>query len=147
MVKRVRHRRRGVILIDAIIGTILLGISLAAIIGLAGRALSSQMTGEELQTAAMLLNEQLNLVIARGPDNYASRFDAEGACDEPYQRFRYKLEFSGGGGGQAYSVKATVFWTTAGRERSESIQTLVAPRLGDEPDPDRRPPETVEREY
>ncbi len=140
-------RRRGVILIDAIIGTILLGISLAAIIGLAGRAISSQITGEQLQTAAMLLDEQLNLVLARGPDDYASRYEAEGVCEEPFQNFRYRLEFAGGSGGSPYTVTATVSWTTAGRERSESVQTLMAPRLGDEPDPDRRPAETVQREY
>jgi hypothetical protein len=147
MVNRARPGRRGVILIDAIIGTILLGISLAAIIGLAGRALSSQMTGEELQTAAMLLDEQLNLVLARGPDNYGSRFGEEGLCDEPFQNYRYKLEFAGGSGGSPFTVTATIYWTSAGRDRSESIQTMIAPRLGDEPDPDRRPPETVEREY
>lgn len=147
MVRRYAIARRGVILIDAIIGTILLGISLAAIIGLAGRAISSQITGEQLQTAAMLLDEQLNLVLARGPDDYASRYEAEGVCEEPFQNFRYRLEFAGGAGGTPYTVTASVFWIAAGRERSESVQTLMAPRLGDEPDPDRRPAETVQREY
>lgn len=147
MVTLRRKPARGVILIDAIIGTILLGIALTAILGLAGRALSSQLTGESLQTAAMLLDEQLNLVLARGPDNYASRFQAEGFCDEPFQHYRYKLEFSGGSGGTAYTVTASVYWMAAGRERSESVQTMIAPRLGEEPDPDRRPAESVQREF
>ena len=140
-------RRRGVVLVDAIIGAILLGVSLVAIIGLAGRALTAQATGEQLQAAAMLLDEQLNLVLARGPDNYASRFDAEGICDEPFQAFRYKLDFSGGEGGEPYLVTATIFWTAGGREQSESVQTLVAPRLGEDIDLDRRPGEVVDREY
>jgi Tfp pilus assembly protein PilV len=134
-------------LIDAIIGSILLGIALAAIISLSGRALASQATGEQLQIAAMLLDEQLNLVLARGADDYAARFAAEGACEAPFERFRYKLEFSGGSGGAAYTVTATVFWVQGGRERSESVRTMIAPRLGDEPDPDRRPGRTVERQY
>jgi Tfp pilus assembly protein PilV len=140
-------RRRGVVLVDAIIGAILLGIALVAIIGLAGRALTAQATGEQLQAAAMLLDEQLNLVLARGPDNYTSRYGSEGMCEEPFQAFRYRLDFAGGSGGEPYTVTATVFWTAGGREQSESVQTLIARRLGDEPDPERRPGETVEREY
>jgi hypothetical protein len=95
----------------------------------------------------MLLDEQLNLVMARGPDDYAGRFDAEGVCDEPFQAYRYRLELRGGGGGEPYTVTATISWQAGGRERSESAQTLIAPRLGEEPDPDRRPGQTVEREF
>ena len=36
-----------------------------------GRALSSQAVGERLSTAATLADEQLHLVLARGPDDYA----------------------------------------------------------------------------
>ncbi len=137
--------RRGFILVDAIVGSILLGVALAVIIGIASRSLSAQSEGEELQTAAMLIDEQLNLVLARGPDNYGSRFSTEGECDPPFERFRYQLNISGGQGGDAYSVSATVSWTSAGRERSETVETMIAPRLGDDPDPDRRPTQPVER--
>jgi hypothetical protein len=137
--------RRSFMLVDAIIGSILLGVALTSIVGLASRALSAQTEGEELQTAAMLLDEQLALVLARGPDSYASRFDTEGECDPPFQRYHFALAIGGGQGGDAYKVTATVTWTSGGRQRSESVETLIAPRLGEDPDPDRRPPVSVDR--
>jgi Tfp pilus assembly protein PilV len=137
------HPRRGVVLVDAIIGAVLLGLALVAIIGLGGRALSLQARGQDLQIAAMLLDEQLNMVLMRGADNYTSRFSARGPCDAPYQDFSYELTFSGGSGGQPYLVRATVSWNRAGRTLSESIETCVAPRSDEEPD--RRPGQTVNR--
>jgi hypothetical protein len=42
-------------------------------------------------------------------------------------------------------VTATVTWRDSGRVRSESVQTRIAARRGDEADPDRKPAEVVER--
>jgi hypothetical protein len=137
--------RRGIILVDAIVGSILLGVALAVIIGIASRAISAQSDGEDLQTAAMLIDEQLNLVLARGPDNYGSQYSTEGDCDAPFERYRYQLSISGGVGGDPYEVKATVSWDRGGRAKSETVETMIAPRLGDDPDPDRRPTTPVER--
>lgn len=140
-----RNGTRGVVLVDAIVASVLLGVALAVMIGLGGRALTAQGTGEKLQTAAMLIDEQLNLVLANGPDEYASRFPTQGFCDPPFQNFEFKLEFSGGQAGDAFRVVATVSWRQGGRVWSESVETLIAPRLGEEPDPERRPDEAVNR--
>jgi len=150
MVRRVFSQRgfrarRGVALVEVIVATIILGVALSVLIGLTGRAISSQQAGERLSTVAMLLDEQLNLVLARGPDNYAARFDSVGTCDAPFEAYRYELSLSGGQAGEAYVVVATITWSEGGRLRSESLQTMIAPRLGDEPDPDRRPDEPVLR--
>jgi hypothetical protein len=134
-----------VVLVDAIIGSVLLGVALASIIGLAGRSLAAQKRGEEIRVAAMLLDEQLNLVLMRGPDEYASRFDTEGACDPPFASYSYRIDIQGGQSGNPYVVRATVSWTSGGRVRSESIETYMSPRLGDDPDPERRPQEAVDR--
>jgi Tfp pilus assembly protein PilV len=136
-----------VVLIDSIVAAVLLGVALAVMIGLGSRALTSQKSGEELQTAAMLLDEQLNLVLARGADDYASRFPVRGQCDKPFEKFEYSLEFSEGQSGEAFRVVATISWGVGGKQRSESIETLIAPRLGDDPDPIRRPDEAVNRWY
>lgn len=140
-----RNGTRGVVLVDAIVASVLLGVALAVMIGLGGRALTAQGTGEKLQTAAMLIDEQLNLVLANGPDEYASRFPTQGFCDPPFQNFEFKLDFSGGQAGDAFRVVATVSWRQGGRVWSESVETLIAPRLGEEPDPERRPDEAVNR--
>ncbi len=145
MVSRVIRDRAGVVLVDVLVATVLLGVALTALISMTGRALASQRQGEQMQAAAMLIEEQLNLVLARGPDSYASRFPVEGSCDAPFGEYRYKLEFTEGQGGDAYRVVATVSWGTGARARSESVETMVAPRLGDEPDPDRRPGQAAVR--
>lgn len=141
-------RRRGVMLVDAIVGTVLLGVALAVLIGLAGRAMSAQSQGEQLQTGAMLLDERLNLVLLHGPDEYGKRFELTGACEPPFEAYRYEVEIAGGQSGDPYVVTATIFWRAGGggRERSATIQTLIAPRLGDEPDPIRKPEESVRRD-
>ena len=147
MTHRARNSCHAVVLVDAIVGSILLGVSLVALLGLAARAMTAQATGEQLQTAAMLADEQLSLVLARGADNYSSSFDVEGPCDEPFQAYSYRLEFTGGAGGDPYTVTVTISWSAGGRDYSESVQTLISPRLGDEPDPERRPDQPVSRYY
>lgn len=137
--------RPGVVLVDVIVGTIILSIALSVILSLASNALTSQRDGRRLTVAAMLLDEQLALVLARGPDDYAKQFDVKGVCDAPFQEYSYELELDGGSGGDPYLVSATVRWREGSRPRAISCQTMIAPRLGDDPDPDRRPPENENR--
>jgi Tfp pilus assembly protein PilV len=141
------RQRRAIVMVDIIIATVLLGVALTALVSMTGRALASQRAGEQFQTAAMLLDEQLNLVLARGADNYGSRFETEGVCEDPFEAYRYKLEFSGGEGGDPYRVTATVTWTNSGVPQSATVETMIAPRLGDDPDPDRRPDQPAVRGY
>lgn len=138
-------RRRGLALVDIVVAVVLLGIIVVTLLNLLSRAVTAQTMGEQMQTAAMLLDEQLNLVLARGPDNYAARFAAEGVCEAPFEDYRYRLTFEGGSGGECYTVRASVFWISRGVERTETIETLIAPRLGEDPDPIRQPDQQVER--
>lgn len=133
-------------LVDILVAAVIMGVALAVLVGMAGRAMSSQLQGEKLEIAAMLADEQLNLVLMRGPDNYGSRFPLEGACDEPFKEFRYRLEFTGqAAGGDPYDVSATILWNESGREKSVVVDTSISPRIAAEPDPDRKPPQKVER--
>lgn len=151
MIRRARSQSRqhgpgarGAMLADILVAVVLLGSALAMMVGMTGRAMRAQRAGEELQVAAMLLDEQLQLVLARGPDNYGARFPLEGACEAPYESFRYRLDITAASG-SAYVVVATVSWASGGRIRTESVETRIAPRRGDDPDPDRKPQETVDR--
>jgi type II secretory pathway pseudopilin PulG len=138
--------RRGVLLVDVLVGVVLLGVALAVMLGLSARAVSAQRAGENLQIAAMLIDEQLNLVLARGADDYASRYgEMEGPCADPYGQFRYVLRIQGGEGGGAYVVVCSVSWREGAYEKSASVETRIAPRLGEEPDPSRRPAESTQR--
>ena len=136
---RPSRRRPAFALVDAITASVLLGVSLAAIISLSGQSITAQARGRDLRLAAMLADEQLALVLARGPDNYERRFPTSGECDPPLSRFRYALDFTSGSAADPYRVRATITWSSGSRPESLSIETLIAPRTGDDPDPIRTP--------
>ena len=158
-----RSSRGAFALIDVIIAGVILAVGLGAVITLSGRSIAAAQLGEQLSTAAMLADEQLNLVLARGPDDYAKAFPVEAVCDEPFSQYRYRLEFGGGRSvGEPYEVSVTITWgepsggqvtaNTPGAPavsgRSVKVSTLMAPRqIGAdvELDPDRQPTETILR--
>lgn len=141
-----RIMRPSFVLADAIVATVMLGAALSVIVSLVGRALTAQRVGERLEVVAMLLDEQLQMVLARGPDDYLQRFPASGKCDAPFGEYEYQLAITSNGSADAYSVKATISWREGARQLSESVETRIAPRRGDEPDPDRKPAESVVRQ-
>lgn len=132
---------------DVLVGAMLIGVALAVIVGLTGRCLSAQKRGDELATAAALADEQLQLVLARGPDEYAKRFALEGACEPPFNDYRFKLEFAGGSASKPYEVSCTISWSLGLAPQSIVIQTLMATRDGGEgePDPIRAPDTSIIR--
>lgn len=147
MVNRRRTPARSFALVDVIVATILLGVALAVIIGLSGQSVSAQARGHDLQVAAMLADEQLNLVLARGPDNYSRQFSTSGPCDEPFQAYAFALEFTGGSATDPYKVAATISWSSGLVHQSLTIETLIASRIGDDPDPSRTPQTPVDRQH
>lgn len=136
--------RRGVALVDAIVAVIILGVSLSVILSLTGQAIASQRLGEELQNAAMLADEQLNLVLTHGPDDYAKAFPMEGACDAPFEDYRFKLTIDGQGDAAPYKVSCTITWGAGGARQTQRVDTLIAPRALTN-QLDRQPVEPVER--
>jgi len=149
MVKR--RNARAFAIVDAVVGAVLLGVGLVAVIGLTGQAISSQSHGEQLQVAAMIADERLNEVLAVGPEAYPSVFKLKGTCEAPYEDFRYEVTLEPQGESDPYLVRAEVFWRAGAGggggtgERSIIVETLIAPRLGDDPDPDRKPEQTTSR--
>lgn len=138
-------RRRGFALVDAIVGGILLGMALTAVIGLTGSAISAQVRGEQLQTAAALADERLNLILATGPESYPGVFPIKGQCDPPFEEFSFEVTLSPQGEGNAYLARADIRWSAGGKPQSLGVETMIAPRVGDDPDPDRKPAETQDR--
>ena len=137
------RRRRGFALMDVMVGGVLMGIGLVAIVGLGERALRGQIRGEDMSRAALLLDELLAEVLMNGPDSYESRFPTSGTCESPYDGFDYELTIEDQGVGMPYVVNATVWWNDG--LQTESVVTWMAARLGEEPDPERAPEERVER--
>lgn len=136
---------RGFVLLDAIVATLILAIALVTIVGLNSTALSAQRDGERLQDAAMLADELLEQVVAVGPERFRRVFGLRGACEPPFESYSYEMELRSVGSGDPYSVALTLLWDDQGQTRSLRFETLVAPRLGDDPDPERAPETSMER--
>lgn len=137
--------KRAFTLVEAVVATVILGVALTVLLGLTSRAVGSQTRGEHLATAAMLADNRLNLVLALGPEEYPSEFDMRGNCESPFEDYAFEMDISPRGQTDPYDVAVTVSWKSAGRTQSITIETRVAPRRGDEPDPERAPIQVIGR--
>lgn len=141
--------RPAFMLVDVIVATIILGVCLSVMISLSARAIASQSHGEHLVQAAALADEQLQLLLARGPDDYQHRFPLQGSCDKPFDNYKYTLALSGGGSaGEPFEVVCTISWQESGKERAVDVHTRMASRAGapdGKAEPDRKPTTTVDR--
>ncbi|MHC5113450.1 MAG: hypothetical protein ACYTGP_03360 [Planctomycetota bacterium] len=139
-----RRRRRGIALIDVMIGGILLGIGLSVILSLTGRSLSLQASGEKRLVATWLADELLTMVLVDGPDRFPRQNDSSGRFAEPFQAYTYEVDIEFTGRGAPYRVNAWVRWSDRDQDVVR-VETLIALRLGDEEQP-REPYERVNRE-
>ncbi|MCW5756137.1 MAG: hypothetical protein KIT54_02770 [Phycisphaeraceae bacterium] len=145
MVRPARHRG-GFLLVDVLVGTVLIGIALGGILAVSTRALSMQREAGELRQAGMVADEIMSTIHAYGLESYTKVIRPSGSGSEPFERFSYEVSTRTRGAGEADEVRVVVSWQSAtGQPRSFVLDALIAPRLGDEPDPNRRPPETIER--
>ena len=132
-------------LVEAVVATIILGAALATLLGLTARAVGSQSRGEHLATASMLADNRLSLVLAVGPEGYPAAFDMEGPCEMPFESYAYEMTIEPNGSTDPFDVAATIMWMQGGRERTLTVETKIAPRRGDDPDPERKPDELLTR--
>ncbi len=137
--------RRGFALMDAIIGGVLLSIGMVAILSVGGQALMLQRRGELDVRAASAMDELLAMVLTEGPVDFEDLHPSSGRFeyDSPYDGFEFSIVISQGGAGIPAHVKLTLKHDTG---RSYSIETRIAEKRGEEPDPVREPPEPIDRE-
>lgn len=143
---RCDSRNRGFLLVDVIVGTVLLGIALGGILAVSTRALSMQRDAADLRQAGMVADEVMSTIHAYGTDEYTQVMRSRGRASEPFERFEYEVDIDAGRSGEADEVNIRVWWQSAtGQQRSLNLDALIAPRLGDEPDPNRQLPEPIDR--
>ena len=142
--RRNRVRRRGVALFDAIIGGLILGISLSVVLTIAGRSLTVQTTGEKRITASWLADELLTMVLVEGPDRYPRVYDTSATFGEPFEEFAYDVSIEDLGRDAPYRVNAVVRWGHRPQD-SVRVETLIALRAGD-PEQLREPYEPLDRD-
>ena len=144
MVSR-RPNRRAFALIDAVIAGVILAIGLSAILSISGRALLMEQKGEIEIRAASALDELLSSVVTEGPETFAEiqptagRFEA----DSPYGDFEFDILIEAGDAGIPARVVVTVLHDSG---KKYTIETHVALKRGEEPDPVRFPTTPIDRE-
>lgn len=132
-------------LMDVLVAGMVLSGALVAVLGIASRSLNAQLRGEQIQEAAMVLDSLLNDVLAVGPAEYLKVGELSGVVEPPFDRFTYRITIDDVSPSQPFRVTARVWWNAGGGEQTAEAQTLMARRLGDEPDPDRTPTQPAER--
>lgn len=135
--------RRGWALVDVIIGGVILAIGLAAVIGLSQRSLAMQQRAEREIVAAQLLDGLLNEVLATGPVEWLMTQPTDGRCDEPFDDWEWSLAIVKQGLGDPYRVTAVV---TDGTGSEYMVDTLMAPNLSEEEEPERAPATPIDRQ-
>jgi len=129
---RSRHarctRRRGMALMDVIVGGIVLAIGMTVVLALTSRSLSWQADGERRLVASWLADELLNMVVTEGPMEYSRIYDTSGRFDPPFQDFEYELEIQEISVTEPYFVSATISWEHGRSMRSIEVQTFITQR-------------------
>jgi hypothetical protein len=135
---------RGVALVEALVGGVILSVGLAVIVSLVTRSLAAQQAGEQQVVAAALLDELLSTVLVEGPIEYPRRYDMAGRFEPPFEQYDFQIEIEDQGEAEPFLVTATVHWGPARSPRSATVQTLISWRGegGNEP---RAPREVILR--
>ncbi|MCE2883091.1 MAG: hypothetical protein LW636_12150 [Planctomycetaceae bacterium] len=142
---RRRRAPRGFALMDAVIAGVLLSIGMVAVLSVGAQAMTMQRRGEVDVRAAAALDELLAGILTEGPVDYPEIHPMAGAFEfgSPYEDFQYSIEIEPSGPGVPALVRATLVHESG---REYAIETMIAEKRGDEPDPIRTPLEPIDRE-
>ena len=143
VIARTRSLRRGWALIDVIVGGVILGIGLAAVISIAERSLAMQERSERELAAAQLLDGLLNEVLATGVVEWQLGRATDGAFDAPFDEWKWELDIRKQGLGDPYEVTA-IARDIRGTEYR--VDTLMAPRPENTEEPTRAPTTPIDRQ-
>src|SRR5262245_43958452 len=100
--------RRSFALLDALVGSVILGIGLAVTLSVASRSIAMQVDGQRQLTAAWLLDELLGSVVMDGPVAFPQLNATNGRFDPPFDEFEFDVDIDDLGLGKPLMVTATV---------------------------------------
>ena len=141
--RRPLHKPRGFALVDAVIAGVVLAIGLTMIFTVTSRSLDLQRRGEVEVMAASMMDNILSMVLLEGPQDFPDLHSMSGQGEFPYEQFEFWVKIEDPGEGEPYAVAVEVTHLTG---RSYRCETLIAAKLGEEPDPIRYPEEPIDRE-
>lgn len=139
-------QRRGVALMDAMIGGILLAIGLAVVLSIGSRALNNHQEGEHRLQAAWLADELCSMILVEGPEQYPQLYDLSGEFDPPFEQYFYDIDIDNREAALPAHVVVVVSWP--GARTPVEIDTYIAKRQSYEGEvaPPREPVDVIERQ-
>ncbi|MEM7228102.1 MAG: hypothetical protein AAF432_04725 [Planctomycetota bacterium] len=145
---RRQHQRRGMALIDAVVGGLILAVGLGVIISMVARSIAAHRKGERMIVASWLADEKLNMVLLEGPEVFPKLHDTTGRFDAPFEEFAYEVWFDNPTDYAPFEVTVTIDWGDGdirdGKDQI-TVDTIIARRQGD-PLQLREPAEPIDRE-
>lgn len=138
-------RRRGVALIDVIIGSAMLAVGLGVVISMSSRSLARQTNAEKQITASWLADETLSMLLVVGPEEYAKSYPLRGRFDPPFHEYTYDIELEDENEFSPFYVKTIIGWQGATSTYEIEMETVISKRHGEEP-VERVPAEPIDRE-
>lgn len=136
--------RRGIALMDVIIGAVMLAVGLAVVISMSSRSLARQSDAERMVTASWLADELLAMVVVDGPTLYPKLNPTHGRFDPPFEQFSFQVDLEDDGEYLPVRASAMVTWQAGAATHQVLIETLIAKRHGDSVP--RAPADPVDRE-
>lgn len=128
----VRSRtRKGMALMDVIVGGIVLAIGMTVVLALTSRSISWQADGERRLVASWLADELLSMVVVEGPVEYGRIYDTSGTFEPPFDQYQYDLEITEISVTEPYLVTATISWEHGRSTRDIQVQTFIAQRMAE----------------
>lgn len=126
--------RRGFALLDALVGSLILGVGLGVTLSIASRSISNQVQGQHQLTASWLLDELLGTVVMDGPVDFPQLNPTSGRFDPPFDEYEFNVDIDDLGLGKPLRVTATVRWAYGRGMRHVEAQTWVADRRNPDPE-------------
>ena len=83
------RRRRGIALMDAIVGGLILAIGVGTVMSITSRSIRQQVRGEKRLVASWLADDLLNMVVTEGPVEYPRIHDTAGNFAAPFEAYGY----------------------------------------------------------
>jgi len=138
-------KRRGVALIDVIIGSAMLAVGLGVVISMSSRSLARQTNAEKQITASWLADETLSMLLVVGPEEYSKSYPLRGRFDPPFHEYSYDIELGDESEFSPFYVKTIIAWQGASGTNEIGMETVISKRHSEEP-VERVPAEPIDRE-
>ncbi len=119
------RRRRGFTLLEVMIALAIAGIALVACLGLVNRSIYCAEQVRRISVATMLAQYKMTELEEQARRRAMAVGDSSGRWDEPYQQYRWQVEFHSTPIAGVSQVTVSVLWGDARRNEEVSLDSFL----------------------